>query len=45
MFFSDEFIRFFEFEPVLADVMDEIRCRVAKRLKSELNIDAGDFVK
>lgn len=45
MFFSDEFIRFFEFEPVLVDVMGEIRGRVAKRLKSELNINAGDFVK
>ncbi len=45
MFFSDEFIRFFEFEPVLADVVGEIRARVADRLKNELNIDAGDFVK
>lgn len=45
MFFSDEFIRFFEFEPVLAEVMREIQGRVADRLKNELNVNAEDFVK
>ena len=45
MFFDDGFIKMFDFEPVLRGVMDEIRGRVAKRLKDELGIDAGDFVK
>ena len=45
MFFSNDFAAMFDFEPVLRRVLDEIRTRVAKRLKEELNIDAGDFVK
>ncbi len=45
MFFSRDFATFFDFEPVMRGVFDEISRRVAKRLKDELNIDAGDFVK
>ena len=45
LFFSDDFVQMFDFEPVLRGVMDEIRRRVTVRLKSELGIDAGDFVK
>lgn len=45
MFFDDEFVKMFDFEPALRGVMDEIRGRVAKRLKDELGIDVGDFVK
>ncbi len=45
LFFDDDFAKIFDFEPVLRRVLDEIRTRVAKRLKEELNIDAGDFVK
>ncbi len=45
MFFDDEFAKMFDFEPVLRGVFDEIKRRVANRLKDELNIDAGDFVK
>lgn len=42
-FFSDEFAKLFEFETVLKKVFAEIRCRVAKRLKNELNINAEVF--
>ena len=45
LFFDDEFAKIFDFEPVLRRVLDEIRTCVAKRLKEELNIDVGDFVK
>ncbi len=45
MFFDDEFAKMFDFEPVLRGVFDEIRQRVADRLKQELDINAGDFVK
>ena len=45
MFFSPDFAAFFDFEPVMRGVFDEIKQRVARRLKDELNIDAGDFVK
>lgn len=45
MFFSPDFAAFFDFEPVMRGVFDEIKRRVANRLKDELNIDAGDFVK
>ena len=45
MFFDDEFVKMFDFEPALRGVMDDIRIRVAKRLKDELGIDVGDFVK
>ncbi len=45
MFFSPDFATFFDFEPVMRGAFDEIKRRVANRLKDELNIDAGDFVK
>ena len=45
MFFSDEFIRFFDFEPVLRAVMEIIRRKVAERLKQELEIDVQEFIK
>ena len=45
LFFGDEFAKIFDFEPVLRRVLDEIRGCVSKRLKEELNIDVGDFVK
>lgn len=45
MFFDDEFAKMFDFEPVLRGVFDEIRQCVADRLKQELDINAGDFVK
>lgn len=45
MFFSDEFIRFFDFEPVLRAVMEVIRRKVAERLKQELAIDVQEFIK
>ena len=45
MFFSDEFIRFFDFEPVLRAVMEIIRRKVAERLKQELAIDVQEFIK
>lgn len=45
MFFSPDFAAFFNFEPVMRGVFDEIKRRVTNRLKDELNIDAGDFVK
>ena len=45
MFFGDEIATMFDFEPALRGVFDEMRRRVANRLKDELNIDAGDFVK
>ena len=45
MFFSDEFIRFFDFEPVLRAVMEIIRHKVAERLKQELAIDVQEFIK
>ena len=45
LFFDDEFAKMVDFEPVLRRVLDEIRTRVSIRLKEELNINAGDFVK
>lgn len=45
MFFSPDFAAFFDSEPVIRGVFDEVKQRVARRLKDELNIDAGDFVK
>ena len=45
LFFDDEFAKMFDFEPVLRRILDEIRTRVSIRLKEELNINAGDFVK
>ncbi len=45
MFFSDDFIRFFDFEPALRGVMGEIRRRVANRMKNELGIDVQRDIK
>ena len=45
MFFSNDFAKIFDFEPVVRGVFDVIKQRVADRLKRELNIDAGDFIK
>ena len=45
MFYSDDFAAFFDFEPVLRGLFDEIKRRVTVRLRQEMNIDVGDFVK
>ncbi|MBO5946842.1 MAG: HD domain-containing protein [Alphaproteobacteria bacterium] len=45
MFFSDEIATVFDFEPVLRNVFDEIRRRVALRLKNELGLDKRDLIK
>lgn len=45
MFFSDEIAPAFDFEPVLRNVFDEIRRRVALRLKNELGLDKRDLIK
>lgn len=45
MFFNPDFATFFDFEPVMRTVFDDIKCRVSERLKNELNIDAKDFEK
>lgn len=45
MFFDDDFVRMFDFEPVLRQVMDEIRARVADRLHQEQDIDVKVFKK
>ena len=45
MFFGDEIATMFDFEPALRGVFDEMRRRVANRLKNELEIDVGDFIK
>lgn len=43
LFFGDGFVKMFDFEPVLRCVLDEIRGRVAARLKEELNIDVAEY--
>ena len=43
LFFSDSFAASFDYEPILRNVFDEIRNRVAARLKDELGIDAAIF--
>ena len=43
MFFDDEFVRMFDFEPVLRQVIDEVRTRVADRLRNEQGIDIKVF--
>ena len=43
--FSDSFARQFDYEPILRSVFNEIRERVAVRLKQELNIDYTIFIK
>lgn len=45
MFFDDEFVTMFDFEPALRGVMDEIRARVADRLEKEQGIDIKVFKK
>ena len=45
MFFSDEIATVFDFEPVLRNVFDEMRRRVALRLKNELGLDKRDLIK
>lgn len=42
-FFSDSFANQFDYEPVLRRIYDEVRERVATRLKNELNIDYHIF--
>lgn len=44
LFFSEDFAKGFDFEPVLRKVFDEIKSRVSKRLKKELNMDSNSFV-
>ena len=43
--FADDFIKMFEFEPVLSGIVDVMRRRIAQRLLSELNIDIQDLIK
>jgi len=45
LFFSDSFANAFDYEPILRSVYDEVRARVAARLKQELGIDAEQFYK
>ena len=45
MFFDDEFAQMFDFEPVLRQVLDEMRARVAMRLHTELGVDVKDLKK
>ena len=45
MFFSDDFAKIFNFEPVLRGVFDEMRHRVALRLKIELGFDERGLIK
>ncbi len=45
LFFSDDFEKSFDFEPVLIQVFGEIKKQVSERLKTELNIDSKCFIK
>ncbi len=45
LFFGDDFITMFDFEPVLRCIVDEIRNRVIKRLRTELGIDVTELKK
>jgi len=45
LFFSDSFANAFDCEPILRSVYNEVRGRVAARLKQELGIDAEQFYK
>ena len=45
LFFSDSFANAFDYEPILRSVYNEVRDRVAARLKQELGIDAEQFYK
>ena len=44
-FFSDSFATQFDYEPILRNIYNEIRTRVAARLKQELGIDHTLFIK
>ena len=44
-FFSESFAAKFDYEPVLRNIYNEIRGRVAARLKQELNLDYTQFTK
>ena len=44
LFFSDSFAESFDYEPVLRDIYNEIRERVAARLHDELGIDYHIFI-
>ena len=44
LFFSEDFAKGFDFEPVLRKVFDEIKFRASERLKNELNVDSNSFV-
>ena len=43
LFFSDSFASAFDYEPILRDIYNEIRERVAARLQNELGIDYHIF--
>ena len=45
MFFGNDFAKMFDFEPAVRGIFDVIKQRVAERLKCELDIDAGNFIK
>ena len=45
MFFGEEIATMFDFESVLRGVFDEMRRRVATRLRNELGIDVKDLIK
>ena len=44
LFFADSFARQFDYEPMLRQVYNEIRERIAVRLQRELNIDYTQFI-
>ena len=44
LFFSDAFTHQFDYEPMLRQIYDIVRERVAIRLKNELNIDYKQFI-
>lgn len=45
LFFSDDFEKSFDFEPVLSQVFSEVKKQVSERLRNELGIDSASFVK
>ena len=44
LFFSDSFAKQFDYEPMLRRVYDEIRERIAVRLRQELGVDYTQFI-
>ncbi len=44
LFFSDDFAKKFDFEPILTNVFKEIKLRASERLKNELGIDFRCFI-